>query len=198
VSQRADAVLAPFGRLAASAVGGHGPVSFLDHQRRVDEHFAWGRRYYAKGGFVRELDAAVVSAIADALAEGPTEHSEVYATQLGGSVSDVDEDATAYSGRGAGFYWVIEPVWDDPADDTRCLEWGRRHAGRLAALSMDTNYVNEQADTDGDFPEQAYGSSKYERLREIKARYDPSNLFRLNPNIEPACAPARADRPGRV
>jgi FAD/FMN-containing dehydrogenase len=198
VSERADAVLAPFGRLAASAVGGHGPVSFLDHQRRVDEHFAWGRRYYAKGGFVCDLDTAVVSSIADALAEGPTEHSEVYVTQLGGAVADVDEDATAYSGREALFYWVIEPVWDDPADGARCLEWGRQHARRLAAHSMDTNYVNEQADTDGDFPEQAYGSAKYERLREIKARYDPSNLFRLNPNIEPASTPARAAPPERA
>jgi FAD/FMN-containing dehydrogenase len=101
-------------------------------------------------------------------------------------VADVDEDATAYSGRGAGFYWLVEPIWDDPADDARCLEWGRRHGGRLAALSMDANYVNEQAETDGDFPERAYGSSKYERLRRVKARHDPSNLFRLNANIRPA------------
>jgi FAD/FMN-containing dehydrogenase len=183
---RAGAALAPFGRLAASASGGHGPVSFLDHQCRNDHHSAWGRRYYAKGGFVRHVDAALVASIADAVAEGPTDHSEVYVPQLGGAVTDVDEDATAYSGREAGFYWLVEPIWDDPADDARCLAWGRRHGGRLAALSMDTNYVNEQADTGGGFAEQAYGSSKYGRLREIKARYDPTNLFRLNANIEPA------------
>jgi FAD/FMN-containing dehydrogenase len=53
---------------------------------------------------------------------------------------------------------------------------------------MDANYVNEHADTDGDFAERAYGSAKYARLREIKARYDPSNLFRLNANIAPAAA----------
>jgi FAD/FMN-containing dehydrogenase len=189
---RADAVLAPFGLLTAAANGGHAPVSFLDLQRRTDDHSAWGRRYYAKGGFFRHVDAVVVGCIADALAEAPTDHSEVYVPQLGGAVVDVDEDATAYSGREAGFYWVVEPIWDDPADDVRCLEWGRRHAGRLAELSMDANYVNEQADTGGDFAEQAYGSSKYERLRQIKARYDPSNLFRLNPNIEPASASARS------
>ena len=185
---RADAALAPFGRLTASATGGHGPVSFLDLQSRTDQHSAWGRRYYSRGGFVRDLDAALVDCFADVLAEGPTDHSEVYAPQLGGAVRDVDEDATAYSGREAGFYWLVEPIWDDPADDTRCLEWGRRHGGRLAALSMDTNYINEQADTGGDFPERAYGSAKYQRLREIKARYDPTNLFRLNANIEPAGA----------
>src|SRR5262249_36541533 len=155
-------------------------VSFLDHQSRNDQHSAWSRRYYAKGGFARHLDAAVVGCIADALAEGPTDDSEVYVPQLGGAAADVDEGATAYSGREHGWYGLVEPIWDDPADDARCLEWGRRHGARLAALSMDANYVNEQADTDGDFPERAYGSAKYERLREIKARHDPSNLFRLN------------------
>jgi FAD/FMN-containing dehydrogenase len=188
----ADAALAPFGRLTASAAGGHGPVSFLDLQSRTDQHSAWGRRYYAKGGFFRHLDADLVDSIADALSEGPTDHSEVYVPQLGGAVADVDEDATAYSGREAEFYWLVEPIWDDPADDARCLEWGRRHGGRLAAMSMDTNYVNEQADTGGDFPEQAYGSSKYQRLRELKRRYDPTNLFRLNANIEPAGAATRS------
>ena len=165
-------------------------MSFVDLQRRTDQHSAWGRRYYAKGGFVRHVDPTLVDRITDALAEAPTDHSEVYVPQLGGAVADVDEAATAYSGREAGYYWVVEPIWDDPDDDARCLAWGRRHAGRLAALSMEANYVNEQADTDGDFPEQAYGSAKYERLREIKARYDGSNLFRLNPNIEPARARA--------
>jgi FAD/FMN-containing dehydrogenase len=182
---RADAALEPFGRLTASATGGHGPVSFLDHQARGDDHASWGRRYYAKGGFIRDIDAGMVGRIADALADAPTDHSEVYLPQLGGAVADVDEDATAYSGREAGFYWLVEPIWDDAADDARCLEWGRRHGARLAELSMDANYVNEQADTGGAFPEQAYGSSKYRRLREIKTRYDPTNLFRLNANIEP-------------
>jgi FAD/FMN-containing dehydrogenase len=198
---RADAALAPFGRLTAAARGGHGPVSFLDHQSRNDHHSAWGRRYYAKGGFVRRVDAALIGSIADAVTEGPTDHSEVYVPQLGGAVADVDEDATAYSGREAGFYWLVEPIWDDPADDARCLEWGRRHGGRLAALSMEANYVNEQADTGGDFAEQAYGTSKYRRLRQIKTRYDPTNLFRLNANIEPATRTVAGERsayaPGR-
>jgi FAD/FMN-containing dehydrogenase len=193
-SARADAALAPFGRLTASAAGGHGPVSFLELQSRTDQHSAWGRRYYAKGGFVRRLDAALVDRIAHAVADGPTDHSEVYVPQLGGAVADVDEDATAYSGRDAGFYWLVEPIWDDPADDARCLEWGRRHGRRLAALSMDANYVNEQADTGGDFPEHAYGRSKYQRLREIKTCYDPANLFRLNANVEPGTAAARLAR----
>lgn len=67
--------------------------------------------------------------------------------QLGGAISDVDEAATAYSERAAKFYWIAEPVWDNPVDDSRCIVWGRKAGGRLAAMSQAGNYLNEQADT---------------------------------------------------
>ena len=77
------------------------------------------------------------------------------------------------------------PVWDDPADDKRCIAWGRSVAAKLAALSMSGNYVNEQADAGSDIALGAYGDAKYRRLQKLKARFDPGNLFRLNQNIEP-------------
>ena len=81
--------------------------------------------------------------------------------------------------------WSGEPVWDDPADDTRCLTWGRGTAAQLSALSMSGNYVNEQSDTGGDVTLNAYGTQKYARLAALKAHYDPENLFRLNQNLTP-------------
>lgn len=105
--------------------------------------------------------------------------------QLGGAVADVSEDATAYSGRSAGYYWIVEPVWDRPEDDERCLAWGRASARRLASLSMAGNYVNEQADAGVDIARSAYGVAKYERLQGVKTKLDPHNRFRLNQNIEP-------------
>ncbi|TIN13224.1 MAG: oxidoreductase, partial [Mesorhizobium sp.] len=83
-------------------------------------------------------------------------------------------------------YWIAEPVWDDPADDERCIEWGRFAAGRLADRSIAANYVNEQSDTA--IASGAYGAIKYDRLRHLKTRLDPSNLFRLNQNILPFAA----------
>jgi FAD/FMN-containing dehydrogenase len=67
----------------------------------------------------------------------------------------------------------------------RCIEWGRNSAKNLAAISMQGNYVNEQADFGKDVAFGAYGAEKYNRLAKLKARYDPTNLFRLNQNIEP-------------
>ena len=69
--------------------------------------------------------------------------------------------------------------------DEACLAWGRKGARTLAALSMERNYVNEQGEVGNNVARQAYGAEKYRRLAQLKARFDPHNLFRLNQNIRP-------------
>src|SRR5262249_28112183 len=136
----------PFGQLGRSRTAAVGGQTFLELQSRGDEHFAHGRRYYSKGGFLGVISDGVIEAIRDAITASPTPDSEAYCMHLGGGISDIDEDATAYSGRNAGFYWIVEPVWGSPDDDRLCLAWGREAAHRLAALSLAGNYINEQAD----------------------------------------------------
>lgn len=180
----AGSMLEPFGQLAGPGRGTLGAMSFLHLQSRNDAHFAWSRRYYAKGGFWHDIDDHAVECMLRQIADAPTPHSEIYVLQLGGAVADVAEDATAYSGRQAAYYWIVEPVWDDPADDERCIAWCRAAADQMADRSIQANYVNEQADTA--IAPGAYGAGKYERLRHLKMRLDPENLFRLNQNIIPA------------
>jgi FAD/FMN-containing dehydrogenase len=179
----AEAAVAKFGKLAPSAIGAVGGATFLELQSRNDEIVAWGRRYYAKGGFFDEFAEPAIDAVSTGTADTPTPDSEVYAMQLGGAVCDVGEDDTAYSGRSAAFYWIAMAMWDDPADDAGCLGWGRSVGRGLANASSSRNYVNEQSDTG--IARQAYGAEKYERLVRIKSRFDPSNVFRLNQNIVP-------------
>ncbi|WP_119268353.1 FAD-binding oxidoreductase [Taklimakanibacter deserti] len=179
----AEAAIAAFGRLAPGACGTIGGTTFLQLQSRNDELVAWGRRYYAKGGFLEVLTEPAIGSMCSGGAEAPTADSEIYVLQLGGAACDIGEDDTAYSGRSAAFYWIAMPVWDDPVDDARCLAWGRATARRLAESSSSRNYVNEQADPG--IAQQAYGAEKYRRLVKLKTRFDPTNLFRLNQNIAP-------------
>jgi FAD/FMN-containing dehydrogenase len=158
-------------------------MTFVELQRAGDELLPWGRRYYSKGGFLTGMDDRVIAVIADSVEDMPLPGLEVYCLQLGGAVGDIDEDATAYSGRAGAFYWISQGVWDNPEDDEPAIAWCRRTAGRLGELSMDANYVNEQADTG--VAHSAYGESKYRRLAQVKWRYDPTNVFRMNQNIEP-------------
>jgi FAD/FMN-containing dehydrogenase len=179
-SERSLAALASLGHPRSSSIGG---VSFLDLQKASDERMAWGRRYYARGGFVHDIDETTIGILAEAMGAAPVDGAEVYLLQLGGAVMDTDESATPYTGRSAGFYWIVEPAWDRPGDDGKCLAWGRKTATQLAANSLRGNYVNEQSETG--MAANAYGEVKYRRLAQIKSRYDPTNLFRLNQNIEP-------------
>jgi len=137
---------------------------------------------------VSATTANTTGSFADCLKEVPVPGLEVYCLHLGGAVSDFDEDATAYSGRAGAFYWISQGVWDRPEDDEPAIGWCRQTARRLAERSLAANYVNEQADTG--IARTAYGDGKYARLGALKWRHDPTNLFRLNQNIEPA-PPAR-------
>ena len=157
-------------------------MTFLELQRASDELLPWGRRYYSKGGFLAEMDDRVIDVIADSIKDIPVPGLEVYCLQLGGAVCDIDEDATAYSGRAAAFYWISQGVWDSPEDDDAAIAGAAAPPATWRSLD-DTNYVNEQADTG--VAHSAYGESKYRRLAQLKWRYDPMNVFRLNQNIEP-------------
>jgi len=181
----AEAAIARFGALASGSEGSMGGTTYLDLQSRNDNHVSWGRRYYVKGGFLNTLDNAVIDCIGDYVGRAPTRDSEVYVLQLGGAVTDIDEADTAYSGRSGAYYWLVQAIWDDMADDKACLSGGRDAARRLAGFSASRNYVNEQSDTGVSFVKQAYGEEKYKRLAKLKSFYDPANLFRLNQNITP-------------
>jgi FAD/FMN-containing dehydrogenase len=183
---RAEATLSRFGQLASSGPLKSSPLTFWQLQCASDEALPWGRRYYAKGGFLAAIDDRVIAWLIDAVAKAPTADSDVYVIQLGGAVAQVSDDATAYSGRGAGFYWVVNGVWDDNADDAACLAWGRSTAQGLADLSLAFNYINEQSDDGTKTARHAYGADTYRRLVSVKRQYDPNNVFRLNQNIPPS------------
>jgi FAD/FMN-containing dehydrogenase len=141
-------------------------------------------RNYWTSTNVTELTDGVVDAIVTLVERRPTPESDVLVHQVGGAINDVASDATAYPHRDARF--VVSPGarWSDPADDDRCLAWIRDCREALAKESTGGTYVNFLAG-DEKRGRVAYGDN-YDRLREIKAEWDPENLFRTNQNVEPA------------
>ena len=75
--------------------------------------------------------------------------------------------------------------WDDAADDARCMAWARDFFKASAPFASGGVYVNFLTDDEGDRVKAAYGQN-YERLAQVKRRYDPANLFSTNQNIRPA------------
>jgi FAD/FMN-containing dehydrogenase len=106
---------------------------------------------------------------------------------LQGAVGRVPVGATAFAHREAPFNLEIISVWRDPAQTEAHVAWGRRFWEALEGSATGGTYVNYLVADEGDRPEVAYGEGpNLARLREVKARWDPHNVFRLNSNITPA------------
>jgi FAD/FMN-containing dehydrogenase len=104
---------------------------------------------------------------------------------FGGAVRRVAPDATAYPHRG-GIHMGVYSLWTDPAEAAANVKWARDGWELMRPVATGGVYVNELGlDESDDRIRSAYGSN-YRRLAELKAKYDPENLFRLNANISPA------------
>ena len=113
---------------------------------------------------------------------------EVEIIGLGGAIEDVEEDAAAFSNRGASMWLNFAMSWDDAERDADYIARTRRAVDQLRPWVGQGVYVNMLNFDEMDRVVEAYGADKYTKLARIKAQYDPDNFFRINANITPAAA----------
>jgi FAD/FMN-containing dehydrogenase len=111
-------------------------------------------------------------------------NSTVHIYPINGACHRVAPDATAFAYRDANFATVVAGMWPDPADNVDNIAWVRGYYEATAPLSEDGGYVNFMAGDDQSRIRANYRGN-YDRLVEVKRRYDPDNLFHLNQNIAP-------------
>ncbi|MCF6506312.1 FAD-binding oxidoreductase [Blastococcus sp. MG754426] len=143
-----------------------------------------GLQHYWKAAFVRELTDDAIAAHMEHGPRVPTVNSTVHLYPIDGAVHDVAADATAFGHRDASFAPVIAGMWPDPADNERNTAWVRDYHAAIAPHSEAGGYVNFASADDQVRADANYGANHH-RLREVKRRYDPDNVFRLNQNIQP-------------
>jgi FAD/FMN-containing dehydrogenase len=154
-------------------------------QRLLDEEFADGHRYYTKEAHVAELADEAIDILVGFWRDMPM-GGEVEIIGLGGAITDVAEDATAFSNRDYLLWLNFAMSWDDPANDRDYLDRTRRVVGDLKPWTGKGIYVNMLNFDEMDRIVEAFGGpEKYARLGRVKAQYDPENLFRINNNITP-------------
>ena len=112
--------------------------------------------------------------------------SQIHFHQMGGAIERLRFDATAFSGRRAGYTYNIISTWTDLTEDAQHIEINHRCAAGIEPLSMGGAYVKFVGDTGGYHVRSHYGREIYERLSRLKRAYDPTNFFSRNQNIEPA------------
>jgi FAD/FMN-containing dehydrogenase len=160
------------------------PKPFLVHQSMFDPSFPAGWWYYFRSSNLANLSDNVIGVVADRAPRMTSPLTAFPIFQLGGAISRVGEDETAYNGRDAGHTININATTAtiDGFDDERA--WSRDFWSALEPYhtSVYTNFLMEEGE---DRIRQAYGAAKYDRLKTLKRRYDPGNFFSLNQNIPP-------------
>jgi FAD/FMN-containing dehydrogenase len=161
------------------------PHPFTAWQAAFDPLLTPGARNYWKSHDFADLPDGAISAILKGVRELPSPECEVFIAHVGGAMARIPVNATPWPNRDAHFIMNVHTRWQDKAQDQACIAWARHLFKATAPFASDSVYVNFMPDDEDDRVEKAYGTN-YRRLAEIKRRYDPANLFRMNQNIRPA------------
>ncbi len=180
-----EAALAPLRAIGNPIADVIGPQPFTDWQQAFDPLLTPGERNYWKTHDFAEMSDELIDEVLGYVAKLPDPQCEVFFAQVGGAQSRVSDEATAYQGRSAAYIMNVHGRWSDASKDETCVGWCRDLWNAIAQYATGEAYVNFMTEEEGDRLESAYGSS-YARLVELKNRYDPTNLFRLNQNIRPS------------
>ena len=173
-------------RKFGTPVGEHvGVQPYVAWQKAFDPLLAPGARNYWKSHNFSVLKDGLFDAVIESIKTLPSPQCEIFFGAIGGATTLPAPDSAAYAHRDAQFVMNVHGRWTDPADDERCIRWSRDFFKASAPFASGGVYVNFLTADEGDRVKAAYGQN-YDRLAQVKRKYDPTNLFSTNQNIKPA------------
>jgi FAD/FMN-containing dehydrogenase len=178
-------VLQGFRDVAAPTAEHVGPMPYPALNSAFDALVPPGLQHYWKAVFVKEITDEAIAAHLEHGPRVPAVNSTMHLYPINGACHDVPEGATAFGHRDASFACVIAGMWPDPADNEANTRWVKDYYAALAPHSEAGGYVNFASADDQQRVRENFGPS-YDRLAQVKATYDPHNLFHLNQNVQPA------------
>lgn len=182
-------VLRPLLEFGEPLLDASGVVPYVEAQQAFDEDYPDGFRYYWKSLNLTDLSDAAIDRIVAHSRRQPSVLSTVDLWHIGGAVKRPGPDDSAFFGRGADFLLNMEANWEDAADDEANIRWARELIDDMQEFSDRSAYLNFAGfQEEGDEMMRSAFHSQYERLADLKAKYDPENVFHLNQNIKPSDA----------
>jgi FAD/FMN-containing dehydrogenase len=151
----------------------------------LTEMAAVSRPHAIRNAYLRELTDETIEIILDSVNRATSPFGLVALRELGGAMARVPVDATAFAHRDKAFYLAADNAWEDERQSERHVAWTEAF-WRAMAPHTDGAYAGFLEDEGEARVRAAYPPATYARLAAIKRRYDPDNLFRLNPNVRPA------------
>jgi FAD/FMN-containing dehydrogenase len=182
----ADKAIAPFKAIGNPIAVAIGEQPFAGWQTAFDPLLTPGERNYWKSHDFVELQDGLVGVMLDAVRTLPSPACEIFIAQLGGAINRVAADATAYPHRNVEFIMNVHVRWSDKSDDAKCIAWGRQVYDATAPFATGGVYVNFMPEDESQRVRSGAYGPNFARLAQLKAKYDPTNLFRLNQNVAPA------------
>ncbi|MCF6156416.1 MAG: FAD-binding oxidoreductase [Candidatus Brocadia sp.] len=161
-----------------------GSQPYTAWQKTFDPLLIAGVRNYWKSHNFSELSDNAIDSMIEYAAKLPTSQCELFIGLLSGQANRVPKDATAYAQRDTKFVLNAHSRWEKREDDKTCISWAREFSNATAPYATGGVYVNFLTQDEANRIPAAYGSN-YQRLVQLKRKYDPTNLFRLNQNIKP-------------
>jgi FAD/FMN-containing dehydrogenase len=188
--EKAEEVFKPIRSALKPTLDLVGPMPHPVLQSMFDALYPPGHQWYWKADFVNELSDKAIEAHMQHATKLPTMQSTMHLYPINGAASRVHKDETPWAYRDATWTEVIVGVDPDPSKKDQLVTWARDYWDALHPYSAGGAYVNFMMMDEGQERVQATYRGAYERLAEIKAKYDPGNLFHVNQNIKPAAASA--------
>jgi FAD/FMN-containing dehydrogenase len=179
------AAIAPLKAFGPPAMDMLGPLPYTAQNQMLDGGYPKGALNYWKSSFLASLSDDAIATLIDCYDRVPSPMAGIVIEHAHGAMTRVDVGDTAFPHRRAGFNLLFLTQWINPADTERCIAWTRESYAAMKPFTADGRYVNYLDDDEaGDPVAQAYGPN-FARLKQLKAKYDPSNFFHMNQNIKP-------------
>jgi FAD/FMN-containing dehydrogenase len=171
-------------RSFGDAHGEHiGAQPYAQWQQAFDPLLTPGARNYWKSHNFKELSDGALDSILEYAGKLPSPQCEIFVGLISGAANRVPSNAMAYGHRDAKFVLNVHGRWDDAAQDETCIKWARSFFKASAPFASAGAYVNFMTEDEGDRVAAAYGVN-YTRLKQIKKKYDPENIFHNNQNVK--------------
>ena len=187
VGPQAEADLRPVKQFGKPIMDVIGPMPYFAVNSMLDASFPKGARNYWKSHFVDRLTDDAIDALIDRFSSCPSPMGSILLEHFHGAATRVPVSDTAYALRKTGYNMLVLSQWIEGSDDSRCVSWARESYSALQPFVGASRYMNymDHDDTASATLSAVYGPN-LDRLRQVKAKYDPQNVFRHNVNITPA------------
>ena len=180
-----EAALGPLKKFGSPVLDVIQPSTYEATNMMLDGGFPAGAMNYWKSNFLTELSDAAIDTMITRFSTCPSPMSSLLIEHVHGATTRVGATDTAFPHRQAGYNFLTVSEWNNPGDNARNIAWARATSDAMQPYYAPGRYVNYlEKDETGEAVRAAYGPN-YERLRSLKAKYDPANVFHLNQNIAP-------------